>query len=236
MNDWKEDELIAFTHHEIEAATENLKETLKLVSIAISTPKIDRQNLEHRIEKCIECAYSIEIASNLFAVTAPEEYKKKSRVDKLNVYRVTDKVVRLMAFRSKKLKKRLNLSGTSDRYISTYPCLEVIFFVLIDNALKYSFSGQPIDINVIEGTDDVVWTISSWGPHVELDEVDRISSFGERGAHAIDSGIHGSGIGLYVAKALCQLLEYSFEVIPSAEKAEVNGIPYSTFLVRIGMS
>jgi len=72
---------------------------------------------------------------------------------------------------------------------------------LLLNAIKYSFGGNNIEIDVSETPVDVCVSISNSGmPLPEGDELKNIWGFGIRGKRAKELHVNGSGIGLYTVK------------------------------------
>lgn len=74
---------------------------------------------------------------------------------------------------------------------------------LILNAIKYSYGGNNIEIEISESPTDVSVHIFNVGlPLPEGDELKRIWDFGERGKKAKDLHVNGSGIGLFTVKKI----------------------------------
>ncbi|QBE63943.1 PAS domain-containing sensor histidine kinase [Pseudoduganella lutea] len=79
-------------------------------------------------------------------------------------------------------------------------CLDV----LLDNAVKYTPAGSPIVLwagKAAEG--GVEFTVADSGPAIPENETGRLFDKGFRGSAA--AGIAGSGIGLYMAKAVIEV-------------------------------
>ena len=79
-------------------------------------------------------------------------------------------------------------------------CLDL----LLDNAIKYSPPDSPIDLiggKAAEG--GVEFVVLDRGPAVPVDELDRLFDKGYRGTAA--AGIAGSGLGLYMTKAVVEV-------------------------------
>lgn len=69
---------------------------------------------------------------------------------------------------------------------------------LLSNALKYSPPGSPIEIRGASGADRVTLTIADHGRGIEPDEMAKLAQPYFRGRNS--QGVHGTGIGLYIAK------------------------------------
>ncbi|WP_134681933.1 sensor histidine kinase [Paracoccus ravus] len=122
--------------------------------------------------------------------------------DKVPVYRKFDKVVK--SFQPGSLLKRIDLkiSGSSHSLILGPDCVEIIAYILIDNAIKYSPTNHSISVEVAEVDGSVDISITSLGPIIGLDEMEAIFEKGFRSKAARDIEASGTGFGLYLARSL----------------------------------
>jgi len=83
------------------------------------------------------------------------------------------------------------------------PIFEIVPFVIIENAIKYSPKGGEYKIRFEENDDQILVRFESFGPKIKDSEKDKIFSQAYRGeAAAVER--NGSGIGLYAAKTLVE--------------------------------
>src|SRR5205807_2660262 len=68
----------------------------------------------------------------------------------------------------------IRLFGSSDGQIAGRRVFEVIPFILIENAIKYSPEGQPIDIIFQETENSISVIFRNFGPSFEDDEKQRV--------------------------------------------------------------
>ncbi|WP_396594392.1 sensor histidine kinase [Brevundimonas sp. R86498] len=122
---------------------------------------------------------------------------------KIHAFRKIDKVIR--CFKSSALfqRKVINLNGNSFGRVKGPEIFELIPYVLIDNAIKYSPEMYPIEVSVSE-SDGLEFSVESYGPFISQDEQEEIFRKGVRGRSAIASGAPGSGVGLSLAKKLVE--------------------------------
>ena len=78
--------------------------------------------------------------------------------------------------------------------------LQQVFGNIIGNSYKYA--NTPIDIDFSESGDYLKVSVTDHGKGVPAEELDLIMNKFYRGAEAKESGIDGSGLGLYIASAL----------------------------------
>jgi signal transduction histidine kinase len=101
--------------------------------------------------------------------------------------------------------------------------LQIVLNNIIDNAVKYSFSGTAIHIRVEETEDSVDVLVSNVGIGIAPDEMDRIFDLGYRGPLTTDRFRTGMGLGLPIAR---RLVDGMFGSINISSQAEENGGRY----------
>lgn len=116
-------------------------------------------------------------------------------------FRKVDKVVRCFKSSAMYQRKVLNLSGESFGRVRGPDIFELIPYVLIDNAIKYSPEMYPIEVVASEGR-DFSFYVESYGPYIAEQEREEIFKKGVRGRAALTSNVPGSGVGLHMAKKL----------------------------------
>ena len=75
---------------------------------------------------------------------------------------------------------------------------------LIDNAVKYGFSGTPIEVSLKGDTEIVEITIHNEGPVLTEDEIPRLFQNFQRATHAENGTQSGWGLGLTVVKGVVE--------------------------------
>jgi len=74
---------------------------------------------------------------------------------------------------------------------------------ILDNALKYSPAGKPVEIRVYARDGSVVVDVTDHGPGISIPEQARIFERFYRGP-SIRQQIPGSGLGLSIASSIAQ--------------------------------
>jgi signal transduction histidine kinase len=124
--------------------------------------------------------------------------------DKIPVYKKVHKVVNCLKPKCIGTNKRITFQGPSDGRTYGPPIFELIPYVIIQNAIKYSPGGSEVVVKVSDFLGRVDLHVQSLGPKIRASEIERIFERGVRGIEAQSSGETGSGIGLYAAKTLVQ--------------------------------
>ena len=82
--------------------------------------------------------------------------------------------------------------------------VQQIFTNLIDNAMKYG-GGQPIEIDIADGGEQVIVSVSDRGEGIPPGDIDRIFNRFYRVDKSRSQHVPGSGLGLPIAKHLALL-------------------------------
>lgn len=154
---------------------------------------------------------------------------------RIGIYRKFDKSKRLLQKAARRKECKIAFEGNSYAEIDTIPAFELVPFVLLDNAIKYSPKGQLITVTFADRPNFrclTKVTVTSIGPLVPPDDIFRLKERGFRGGQAGRSNIPGEGLGLYLADILCRMANAEL-VINSSTYTEysLDGIPYSKFSV-----
>lgn len=76
---------------------------------------------------------------------------------------------------------------------------------LVGNALKYAAAGGVIKIRSRREGDDAVFEVEDRGPGVSPDEVPHLFERYYRSERSRQSGVNGSGLGLYIVRRIAEL-------------------------------
>lgn len=154
-----------------------------------------------------------------------------------SVYKKFDKARRILLRSARRERVAVNIQGPSRNEIDVFPAFEMVPFVLLDNAIKYSPKDQEVLIRVVDNPAAGVRieaTVASIGPLVPAEELSEIVKRGVRGIGAKRSKIPGEGIGLYLAYTLTRLANGRMELSSSQDVLfALNGVEYSTFVARL---
>jgi signal transduction histidine kinase len=128
----------------------------------------------------------------------------------------------------------VNLVGESYMKWEMYDIFDIVPFLLLDNALKYSPPDQTIDVKFREENNSFLSVnINSFGPNVKDEEIDLITDRKYRGSNASKFESAGGGYGLYLANLICNLHDVDLSVSSGDVLWHREGIPISEFNVEL---
>ena len=106
----------------------------------------------------------------------------------------------------------LSVEGSPHLAVADPDRLEQVLWALLDNAVKYSPAGSPIDV-AIEGSDGRL-TITVVDRGGGMDQATRERAFDQfyRSDQARKLAPDGSGVGLYAANGLMRAMDGSVEI------------------------
>lgn len=166
----------------------------------------------------------------------PESLSRQSRYS-AGIFKKFDKARRILLRNASKRRINIRLVGPSHNEVDILPAFEMIPFVLLDNAVKYSPDEQEVVIHVTDNPSPgrrIEATISSIGPTVEESQIAHLCERGFRGSHAERSRVVGQGIGLYLANTLVRLSNGKLEIRSESQPIfHIDGVGYSEFSVTL---
>lgn len=161
------------------------------------------------------------------------------------VYRVIDKIHRCFQVTAQKLKVDLSISGTSIAAVDGPRVFDLVPFLLIENAIKYSpdkdaknisSSARSVRIACNDVGNEVHCSVTSTGPLIKEDEKENIFRYSVRGVNAIRSQKPGSGYGLPVLKKVVEdVYSGKVSVIQQGEIHMINDIPYLETIFTVNL-
>lgn len=163
-------------------------------------------------------------------INDPISVEKNMFVD-LNVFSKVEKVYKSLYDEKKAKNINIQLNGESKLKFKLNNMIEVAFFIIIENAIKYSYPGAliTIDFDEIENHTALDVKFSNWGVRPDDEEVQKLTEKGIRSQKAINAGINGNGLGLYILKKICEANHVDIIINIGNENYYQNGLRYSPF-------
>ena len=140
-----------------------------------------------------------------------------------NIYHIFDKVKHCLKDKADERSVTIHIKSNGECCeLKAYDCLDLLPFILLDNAIKYSDRKTHIQVDIKDTPASCIFLVSSISPRLADGECERIFDRGFRGENARKVTDEGLGIGLYTAKKICDLHNSSIEAY---EKSIPNSYP-----------
>lgn len=158
----------------------------------------------------------------------PEAFASEQRMS-TSVYGKFDKARKMLNPKARHKLVKIRLNGTSMRRLDMYPVFDIVPFLLVENAVKYSPRESEVTITITEHPREIEARVESLGPLVPPEELPRLVEKGYRGKEAEKLGEKGSGFGLHFAKFATEMNGASLTLNSGREVCSYNGVRFSPF-------
>lgn len=105
----------------------------------------------------------------------------------------------------------IHFEGNSSAEGLVRDIVEILPYILFQNAIKYSPESSTIRCHFEENEDTLTVTVLNDGPILDKDEVERVTEKQWRGKNAQEK-FDGSGKGLYLAKLICETNQIHLQI------------------------
>ena len=159
-------------------------------------------------------------------------------IHQVNVYGKFDKARKMLnaLSREKKVKVNIEADFNQRRVIDAYSIIDILPYLLLDNAIKYSPEGAGVDVEFTYYDCSTCVEISSMGPFVPAGEMGSLTDKHFRGENAKQvENIVGRGIGLYFVKYISDLHDIELTFKSDRYSFKIDNIPYSNFTVTLNI-
>ncbi|WP_305816286.1 sensor histidine kinase [Photobacterium leiognathi] len=249
MDNRKYENLVLDAMHELRFFNQRLKNLSEQASKIVKPEKVDQNipiSLNHQVaDQLRTVTEGILSLSQLFTtrldfieVELNPNAIEQMDVDTVNLYGKFDKARRMLNSLSREKKVKVSLEGDKEvrRVFEAYTIIDILPYLLLDNAVKYSPENMTVDVEFTYFDNITEVKVSSFGPTVLKDELDKLTSKHYRGENAqMMETCVGRGLGLYFVSYICDLHGINFEIKSGEETMRLDGIPHSIFEVTLSV-
>jgi K+-sensing histidine kinase KdpD len=152
---------------------------------------------------------------------------------RMGMYKKFDKARYLLMQLANEKKSKIIFNGTSRLEIDAIQAFEMVPFVILHNAVKYSPPGYEIAVNFDEPNMQYLEvSVASFGPKVLESELHQLFIREFRGSNS--KGTEGEGLGLHLAKRLCEIHDINIKIELGTELGiSLEGISYQKFIATL---
>lgn len=229
--------LLDDTLHEIRKINNQIKGNIHDLSKAIDSIGIYDENIDRYIHNTLK---TIEGNSTLLSIRMdaydilfnPASASKELDI-MLGVYSKVEKVYKCLYPSKKEKNIEILLNGGSVKEFRLRNSIELAFFIIIENAIKYSPEGETINITFTDTKYGLDVEFCNWAICPEEDEMPKLTERGYRAKVVSKMKYEGSGLGLYLLKQICQTNNVSYHFEKADESRFISGIMYNPFMVTL---
>lgn len=219
---------------EIQYKSENLSENLSKLSKEIKKKPSCVEALDdaHKIWHSSNMIYNTYSMIDTFLNPASAGYGLRN---KCNIFNKFFKIRNIMEYKAKEKNIEIVMHNHIEKpNIEAYSSFDQVPFIIIDNAIKYAEINSKIDISFEKKGANICVRTESKGPLVYEDELSKIFENEYRGKNAILITPQGSGIGLYLAKIICNNngLKIYAKTEPLMHQGKISNKGYFTIFIE----
>lgn len=172
----------------------------------------------------------------LFEFCLAPEIFKDSGLEYIPPFKSIEKIYKSINSGFDKEARIFKMIGNSYGRFKAKRILPIAFFILLDNAWKYTLPNESIDITFNEDKNKKQLSIEivNWGPWIEDEEQSQLTLRGFRGKAAQNAVHTGKGLGLSIAKSIFEICNVDFDCLKiDCKPSIVNGIKFGKFCARM---
>lgn len=151
----------------------------------------------------------------------------------IDIYKKVEKIYKCLYALRKKNNLIVEFYGHTYRSYKLRNTIELGFFIILENAMKYSPINEKIKVEFLECGDSLEVAFKSWGIRPFDGEIKKVTEKGFRSEKVKKHNIPGSGIGLYLLDQICQVNNVGLFISIGNGSKKINSINYSPFIVRL---
>ncbi|MFH1052642.1 MAG: ATP-binding protein [bacterium] len=169
----------------------------------------------------------IAIVEDMLTVSKLEDDRLKTQISDIDFKKLIEDILTIFydRIKEKKLKISYNISKETKTFKGDFFKIEQLFINLIDNAIKYTQSGE-IKIRIDDEEDKVLIQVSDTGIGIEAQDLERIFERFYTVDKSRSKKSSGTGLGLSIVKHIVNLHKGSIDVSSSDKKG-------TTFSIRL---
>lgn len=229
----QKEEVLDDTLHELRKLNNAQKKQAFVLKSNFEKGEFDKDEIENRIKNIFSTSQLISARLNAYDFTLNPNAIEISPKVKVNLYKKFEKAKHCLELFLSEKSQTIQFFGTCKCLNETYEIVDVLPFIIFENAMKYSQKGERINC-IFENNQGklskIIITNKAFLP--ELIEIPKL--FIKKFRAKATNDIPGTGIGLYVAKLICEFNNIDIQ-ISTKEDRTVDGKSYGDFIVTLNI-
>ncbi|WP_154859224.1 sensor histidine kinase [Cyclobacterium xiamenense] len=225
-------ELLDNTFHELRKLNQQLKKQTETLTKEINAYNPNYQRIKYLGLNVYSTSRLISSRLNTYDFILNPDLALSNVKKPTPLFKRFEKVIHCLKVESEHRGVNLYLNGNSYKRINANEVIELLPFLLIENALKYSPKNEAVNVKFLESEDLLQIRIRNWGPRPADQEVNSLTERGVRSSNAEDVE-SGSGLGLFLSNFICEMHGIEMEIKIGNERKYLNNKVYSEFIVDL---
>lgn len=231
---------MAINHKEV---LENLLHELARINVIIKTSSetisrslkkgVDKETLLHHAGAIIDNSYILSTHLDMATFQLNPDFFKIEEPDKRNLYGKFYKAILSYRRLAKQRDIEIVSKGDVKSLIDSYPVIEALPILVLDNAVKYTPKSSEIEVEFYERDDDIEVTVTNMGPYLNPSERSKIFIRGYRGEEAVKTNVHGLGFGMSFIEHICKIHHATINLTFGTDVIAIGDIRYSEFKLSL---
>ncbi len=213
----REKQFTSDASHELRTPLAVIKGTLEVL---IRKPR-NTEEYQQKVNFCIsEVDRMNNLVDQLLLLARLENQKLFLRIEKQNLNELVNEIVFHFAGKLQEKQISISLNNKNSYFINTDKyLLTIVLQNLISNAIKYSKTNGTIIIDTEKVDTKTILKISDEGIGIAKDEIDKVFNAFYRTTYSTNHPeIEGIGLGLSIAKRLCDILNIELGITSEENK------------------
>lgn len=227
----QKEEVLDDTLHELRKLNNALKKQAFYLRTEIEKESVNTNEFLIRTKNILSTSQLISARLNAYDFTLnPGSIELNPKV-KVNIYKKFEKASHTLELFLKDKNQKINFYGNCHCLNEFYELIDVLPFILFENAMKYSQENSSIDcrFNMKGHKIDSIEVINkAFLP--DINEIPKLFNKKYRGKATTD--VSGTGIGLFIAQMICDYNGIDIS-IDTRQETIINNKPYGEFKVRL---
>jgi Histidine kinase-, DNA gyrase B-, and HSP90-like ATPase len=221
------------TIHEIRSLNASIKSQAQELAWVMDNGADDcSEKMKYLQRNLFETSSLVTMRLNAFDFHSNPELVFGKETKLIEIHKKFHKISHCLRIASRREHARINLHDNCNSAIRAHDIFDMLPFVLLDNAIKYTPKDNNIYVTFFEDFPKLSITVSSFGPTLSAKEREIIFKKSTRGMSA-SKLVAGSGLGLNLAKLICDQYNIEISVDSDPPTKKIGKIPYSRFLVTL---
>ena len=228
--------LLDDTLHEIRKINNQIKANTLEISTTLDMLSIEDEGIDKHVHNTLK---TLEGNTSLLSIRMdaydlalnPASSGSEIEAD-IGVYNKVEKVYKCLYSNKKLNDLSIRLRGNTERKYRLRNSIELAFFIIIENAIKYSPYGSDIFITFIEDGANLHVEFENLAICPKLEELPHLTDRGFRSKGARElRDVKGNGLGLFLMKNICESNKVAYEFTIKDNSKSIDGKTYGTFCV-----